>query len=336
MSHEIWQEKFVAVRRPAWHQLGQLAQDDLTATQAATEVDLLYTVSKYPLMAQTPAGPVSTGLTMVGRQEDDGTMVNYGVAAEFDLVMLEDVLPNLDELTTRYPLSAAGALKKGAAAFFTFTVSESSEVAGEEYQEYLTVVHSYAPGVAHKFIYSPVRVVCMNTLVAADDSATGRVAVSHNKKSAERLDAAYLVSTAMAQASVIKKNLEVLAATTVSEEQVTKVLEASYKMYRPTAKLDAMVEDLVGEDTMMTLMPKRESQERYYQSMMSLGNMAFERFNEEQPKLANTAYALLQSVIEVSDFRRGRDTVGTAEASLIGTKAQEKKAAYKAVMSLAS
>jgi len=228
------------------------------------------------------------------------------------VVMLQDVLPNLDDLATKYPLSAAGALRNGAEAFFTFGVSLSTEIAGEEYQEFLTVVHSYTPGVAHRFIYSPVRVVCQNTLSMSDGMATSKLSVSHNQRSKDRLDAGYLVSEAIAKVGTIKRNLEALSRVTVEDQ----------------ARMEPMVADLISDETMSTLFSKRESQENYYNNLCRMTRDSYATLNEEYPNTAGTAYNLYQAVVEVADWRRGKSTVGNAESAVVGTRAAEKRTAW--------
>jgi hypothetical protein len=263
-------------------------------------------------------------------------LVNYGIAGKFDVVMLADVLPNLDTLAGKYPLSAAGALRKGAEAFFTFTVSENAEIVGEQYREYLTVVHSYTPGVAHRFIYSPVRVVCQNTLVASETAASSRIRVNHTAKSAERLDAAYIVGDAMAQAAVIKKRLTEMSHTQISEETAKAVIEDTYARYRPSDRVDSLVADLVSDDVMTTLLPKNEGQQRYYQNLVNFATQAYAIYNDQYPKTAGTAYALYQSIVEVADFRKGKSARGSLESALIGPKAAEKKAAWEMLARIAA
>lgn len=334
MSHMIWGSKFAAVRVPCWHGIGKVYEDDVLPSVAATDIGLLYEVDKYPLVIKTPDGrDLNTGLAMVGRVMND-ELINYGVASKFDLVMLEDVLPNLDELASRYPLSATGALRKGAEAFFTFEVSNSTEIVGEEYREYLTVVHSYSPGVAHRFIYSPVRVVCQNTLVASVDRATSKFAVSHAANSKDRLDAGYIIGDAIARASAVKRNLEKLAQTGLNDEYAKGVVEKVYSRYQPSRKVDSMVADLVDDQTMSTLFNKKDSQERYFKNLCGMAMSAYDVLNQEHPKTAGTAYNLYQAVVEVADYRKGKSTVGNMESAVVGVRATEKRVAWDLLTSM--
>jgi hypothetical protein len=335
MSHDIWGDRFAAVRVPAWHGIGRVYDEVVVPSFAAEDNGLLYAVSKYPLVAQTPDGPVDTGMVVVGRVDADQGLVNYGVASKFDLVMLSDVLPNLDELASRYPLSAAGALRQGAECFFTFQVAKGSVVVNEEYDEFLTVVHSYTPGTAHRFIYSPVRVVCQNTLITSEGSATNKVTVHHTARSADRLNAAYIVSDAMARAAVVKANLTRLSQTKISDEVAQKVVEGTYARYRPTQKVDPLVADLVADETMSLLFRKNTGQQRYFENLIQCATQAYATYNEEYPETAGTAYGLYQSIVEVADYRKGRNEMGTMESAVVGARAAEKRAAWDLLMSVA-
>lgn len=335
MSHEIWEDRFVAVRVPAWHGIGQVFQEEISASKAAEEANLLYAVGKYPLAARVGSRYVNSGLVIIGREEGD-QLESFGVAKEFEITMLADIMEELDVLAARYPLSSAGAMRKGAEVFFTFEISGESDIVGEEYREYLAVLHSYRPGVSHKVMYTPVRVVCNNTLVMAESSAKSRLTVSHAAGATERLSAAYAITDALAQAASVKRVLKLMSQKKLSEAKADEVLARIYGRYKPKDKLDEAIIERVSEEVVRTYAPQRPSQVRYHDRMIEMARKAYEIFNDEHPQLSGTAYAMYQAVVEIADHRKARGEDGPYESALIGTRAQEKQVAWKVLANISS
>ncbi|HWQ28441.1 MAG TPA: DUF932 domain-containing protein, partial [Dehalococcoidia bacterium] len=330
--HDIYESRFVAVRKPAWHQLGVVFDEPIPPSEAVKRADLDLVPEVVPLLAATPDGKqVPTGFVAVGRWEED-RFVPYGQPArEFQLVRLDEVLPVLDEVASRYPLSAAGTLARGGEVFFTLDAGRS-EIAGEEYDEYLVYRHSYTPGVANTIMYTPVRTVCRNTLIAGEAEATIRLSTPHVGRATERTKASVVVAEAAHKASRIKQRLKRLAEIQLSQEQTIKVLEQVYAPYAPSDRLPSGVADLVDDDTLRLVTSSNERQRNYADRLIETTMAAYERFNDEFPAHAGTAYALYQAVVEAADWRKGR--ASAVESAVVGARAAEKARAWTILASL--
>lgn len=330
MSHDIYEGRFVAVREPAWHRLGVVFDEPVKPSRAVEVAGLDLGAEVAPLVARVGDQLVETDLVTVGRRGDDG-WVSYGVAKAFTVVQLCDLLTDLDAI--EYPLSAAGTLARGGEVFFTFDAGES-EVAGEQYHEYVVFRHSYTPGVAQQVMWTPVRTVCRNTLIAGEAAAKRAISVAHDDRVRERTKAALVVAQAVARGKSIKAKLERLARTQVTAEQVGDILRRVYAPYVPHKFDVSDVQDTVDESTLRVLVRPNDAAQRYADRLCETAIAAYERFNDEYPSLAGTAYAVLQAVVESADWRKGRDSA--AESALVGARAAEKARAWQLLTALSN
>jgi len=329
MSHEIYENRFVAVREPAWHRLGKVFESPIPPSQAVTEGDLDVVPVVEPLYLQGPNGPIDSGLIVTGRWED-GQFVVYGSPAkQFEVVELSKVLPELDRLAETFPLSSAGTLRKGSEIFFTFGVPDTTEIAGEAYKEYYVYRHSYAPGTANLVMYTPVRVVCNNTLITGERDASFKLSVGHTGRTEERTTAAIVIARAVRQADAIKSRLEALAKRQISRDTAVDILKKVYAPYAP-APVPASVSDLVSED--MVNLFNNPARAAYADRLVETTLAAYDRFNDEHPTVAGTAYALYQAAVEAADWRRGRASM--VESAVVGARADEKVRAWNLISSL--
>ncbi len=325
MSHGIHKEKFVSVREPAWHRIGLHFLEPIPPSLAASvsgfeEPDL------FPLML--PNGEPSGYYGVVSK---DGEVFGT-VTSRWELIRLEDVMDVLDEIAKEFPLSAAGQLREGRYVFFTF--EHRGQVLGEEYLKHIVVLHSYEPGKAWKVLYSPTRVVCMNTLVVSEKESSFTISVKHFRGAQGRARGAAIVAVSKAKQEEVDRKLEALAKVGDFDAQIDALLDYVYAFPEPPEFQGNESE----EDKQRAL--------RFYENRMEATAFAreaflesYERFNDEYPRLARTAYAGLQAVLETADWRTGpkrspKETRRLDEARVLGARAKEKVLGWRFVTSL--
>lgn len=331
MSHEILEKRFIAVREPAWHRIGTTFAEPIPPSQAVELAGLDLGAETLPLFGKKDDVLVPTDLISVGRF-DEGRWVSYGIGSKFTVLPLKDLLPTLDSVHQNYPLDAAGTLKDGGEVFFTFK-APASVIAGEEYEEYLVFRHSYTPGVAETVMWTPVRVVCRNTLVFGSTKATSKIDVAHLRNVGKMTTVALKLFEQLKRAQEVRARLEALTKKRLKEKDVSNVLDAVYAPYSPTKGIDLdQVGDLMPTEEIDLVRKRVDAQKRYVDLLKETTLAAFERFNVEHPALAGSAYALYQSVVEAADFRKGRDSM--AESAVVGTRATEKARAWNLLVSM--
>ena len=310
MAHEIWNEKFLAVRTPAWHKVGHLFTDPVSPSEATSFLDF-----KEPelVQLQLPNGEPVHYYAVKLEDEIFGVVSN-----KWEMIPLEPLLPHLDEFARHFPLSAAGQLRGGRLVFFTF--EHRGEILGEEYIKHLIVLHSYEPGRTWKLLYSPTRVVCMNTVIAAESDAVWELKIRHQRSDIEMIPQAILRAQAQALQEAVDQKLAAFAKIGDFDAQLDALFEHVYQMPKMPAQREKLK---LGEERAKELYDRQVKQ---VLELRQLARTAYNRFNDEQPRLANTGYAALQAVTEIADWRGNQKS---KESPLLGIRAMEKMRAWE-------
>jgi hypothetical protein len=343
----IFGERIVLSRTPGWHKLGTVFTDPTTPSEGLKMANMDYQIFKAQMAGQieTPFGtqlvPVE-GKSILFREPtaDDPLHRFLGTCGEdYEIVQNSDVASALDRLADTWPLETMGALDRGKTMFATLDAGLTT-VAGEEVHQYFLATNTSDGGTSMKIAFTPVRVVCQNTLVTGLKSATVSAALSHSRGILASLDARVDVIKKMQKASFTTlQAFEAMAKAAVDEAGTRAVLEAVYPLPVKPAKL-AAVEGIDSEQDIALLGQlwaeadsASQTWEYYCQRQMgfrSLAERLFARVNDEHPAIAGTGWALYNAVVESADYRKGADSV--AQSSIWGTRANEKKAAFSAVM----
>ena len=121
------------------------------------------------------------------------------------------------------------------------------------------------------------------------------------------------------------------------------VLKVSYPEPSRPRKLSLtkdITPDDVSKDTWLTILNdtkdmqmKFEKKKENQDKIRSAALTRFHVFNDEQPQLANTPWALWQAIVETEDYRKGWEVRNTSSA-LFGVRAATKARAFKSVSAL--
>ncbi len=315
MPHEIWESRFVSSREPAWHRVGLHFAEPIPPSEAASLAG--FREPQESELFLEDGTPVRDYKAITMDQEVFGI-----VSSSWRIFRLDDILPALDEIHEKYPLSAAGQIRGGRIVFFAF--EQRDEILGEEYLRYLVVLHSYQPGLAWKVMYTPTRVVCHNTLVAAQGDREWEYRVWHNAPRGTEMAVAVMAKYRAIQ-QLVDAKLEAFARIGDFDSQLDVLFEHVYP-YPPVPSQEEV--ERYG---------KEEVERRYqsaYERAKSLRSMArdsYDHFNWESPSLANTAYAALQAVTEVADWR---GNLKSKDSPVLGPRSMEKVRAWKYLSSL--
>ena len=193
------QHAFFSVRQPAWHGLGTVVQDYPTSRQAIAFAGLDYEVVKAPLFAKGADPLVSFAVPhQYATMRTDSNAVFGVVGKDYQIVQNTDAFAFFDAIVgggDGILYETAGALGDGQRIFITaklpgyIRVGNSDDVT-EKYI-FLTTSHDGSGSITAAF--TPVRIVCQNTLNAALRSAANVVRIRHTAGAKERLEQAYRV-----------------------------------------------------------------------------------------------------------------------------------------------
>ena len=184
MPSGILGQQFVGVES-AWHVLGKVRPNCISAKEAVNEGGMAYDIVKAPLAATLPDGnSVATEnyALMRAPNPDDPNWAYLGVCSQdYSFWQNVEIAEMVDSLidTTGWKFSTAGALDKGATLFICLK-ADSFSVRGDEVTEYFTYAETRNGKTSSNAIVSPIRVVCRNTLNVATDRASSLIPMRHH------------------------------------------------------------------------------------------------------------------------------------------------------------
>lgn len=188
MAHELeivnGEANMAYVGETPWHGLGKRVPADVSPEQMLKAANLDWTVEKRPLFYNTKTGPILTKTNALVRSTDEKVLtiisdnwnpVQNLEAFEFfnDFVMAGDM-----------EMHTAGSLRDGKMVWAMAQIKDSFELfGGDKVEGYLLFSNPHEFGRSIDVRFTPVRVVCNNTLtMALEGKAKHAVKVSHRIK----------------------------------------------------------------------------------------------------------------------------------------------------------
>lgn len=183
---------------PAWHQLGTVLPDGITVQDALEKGGLDYWVEKQPNVHRFPNGKeeVSTDSFFLYRTDTDAVLAG-SVGRVYKTLQNTEAFTIVDDLVNEgLKIDTAGVLRGGQNTFVSLQ-APSFSVKGDEVSQYLLITNPHDGKGAIRVMYTPVRVVCANTLSAALGSKSGtriRHSINAEAKVRETLEIMGLLS----------------------------------------------------------------------------------------------------------------------------------------------
>jgi len=193
MAHNLnfnnGQWAFAAKGEKAWHGLGQYVQEAMSAEEAIKLGGLDYTVEKRPLFIQAPDQSL---IEVPGHFSNVRTDTNAPlgvVKSRYTIVQNKDAFGFFDSIIEQGEaiFETAGALGQGERIFITAKLPEDMIVRGERVEKYIMLTNSHDATTTIIAGFTPIRVVCNNTLTAALKGLENRVSIPHTASADSRL-----------------------------------------------------------------------------------------------------------------------------------------------------
>lgn len=248
MAHNInynsttGRHSFFSVQQKAWHALGQIVQEYPTSGQAIKYAGLDYQVVKSPLFTKGSAiiqtsDIIETGSTKLEVPDyfatirtDNNTVLGV-VGKDYHIVQNREAFSFFDAIVggdDGILYETAGALGNGERIFITAKLPDYIRVGnGDDVTEkyiFLTTSHDGSGSITAAF--TPIRIVCQNTLNASLRSMSNVVRIRHTSGAKQRLDDAHKV---MGLANTLSIQLEDLfnhwAKVKVTDKEVKKLIQ---------------------------------------------------------------------------------------------------------------
>jgi len=202
MAHEIQEnDSMFSVGETPWHGLGVVLDSPPTILEGLEKANLNWTVRLLPLFCQIPvqgsgrrtAGEYYEVTNRAVLREDTNEILGI-VGANYTILQNTEAFKIFEPLVESKDLllETAGSLKNGRRVWILGRINaEGAEIGkGDEVRPYVLLSNSHDGTMAVRFGFTPVRVVCNNTLSIAEEGKTSKlIKIIHTQGVHESLDA---------------------------------------------------------------------------------------------------------------------------------------------------
>lgn len=189
-SNGTW--SFASAKEKAWHGLGQIVDKAMTSEEAIKLANLGYTVDKRPAYMEINGEYVQVPKKNVTYRTDTNDV--FGIVGDrYHIVQNTEAFQFFDAIVGEGEaiFETAGCLKKGEVVFITAKLPSYIAVKDDVVDQYLVLSSSHDGSRGIQVMFTPVRVVCNNTLSAAYGNSKYRVNITHTKNASEQLRKAH-------------------------------------------------------------------------------------------------------------------------------------------------
>lgn len=344
MAAGIWGDRVMSREKPMWHELGTVFSKKLKAVTAVKKSGCDYKVTLQPLGVDMGGFMIpAPGMAAIMREptpDDDQYRIFGTVAEDYGLIDNLWLAEQLDKLTGEWPVETIGALHHGKTFFMSLNAG-SAAVAGEEITQYFVVSDTKDGRNSLQIAFTPVRVVCQNTLTAGLKQATISGAIAHRKTIHSEVELKTDLFAQMQQAQHrVLESFEAMAGIILEDGDVAEIFEATYPYPRKPKNVKVLdtLRELDNAEEYQELIDKYTSVDAAWQAeferMDNFRNGAWEvldRMNQENGKLANSVWYAYNALVEVEDYRKGPEAT-TPASILFGSRARTKRRAWAAAM----
>lgn len=346
MAHEIFGERFWAREKPGWHELGHVFTGEVSPIEAVEQSGMDFRVFTAPLLVDLGGIQVPYNQVAIVREPtpDDYQYRVFGSASEnYTLIQNREIAELVTPLADKWPLETVGALQDGMTMFLTLYAGQE-EIKGDPIKMYFLIDDTRDGGSAMSITFTPVRVVCWNTLSAGRAAAIASRNLRHTTNIRDEAEwHVQLIGQMQKVQDKVVGAFEIMANATLLEQQIDKVIAKSYPYPRKPRKVQ-MRDELDPDELQRVdgLLESVRQAERNYETLKAKMDERREvvrqllgTFNDEQPNLANTGWAVYNSVVEFEDYRKEHGNEDALVSALFGGRARTKEYAYAAVLDAA-
>ncbi|RZJ83706.1 MAG: DUF945 domain-containing protein [Chryseobacterium sp.] len=213
MAHNLYynqrteKHSFFSVKEKAWHSLGTIIEDYPTSAEALQFAGLNYTVEKRPLFTLDNVNadllnemadgiePTFNVPNYFANVRTDTQEVLGVVGKDYQIVQNIEAFSFFDSIVGNdggIKFETAGALGKGAQIFITAKLPDHIRVGKDDLiEQYLFLTTSHDGFGSISAAFTPVRIVCQNTLNAAMKNQQNTIKIRHTSSAGEKLKQAH-------------------------------------------------------------------------------------------------------------------------------------------------
>lgn len=326
MAHNIHNEKFISLRQPAWHGLGQVINEEIGGVEAGEKLGLPIIVTR-PISSD---GIHIPGWKCIFGKEPGKPAVPYSVVSEdYHEITHADFLVAWDKATGKAPIETIGLLGKGENLFVT-TKLPTFDVKGDPCDSYLLAANILSGKQADFGRVTPVRVVCQNTLNLSASQFSEEFRVIHTGESIKQIETwlSTIWQTAKAKQEALKDAYTILANFTPNGVEVQEVVRAAYEGIEEP-EVDPYTKE--GLDILAQWEKQKKRVVEHRENVLHL--FEGQAVGADLASARGTGWGLWNAVVEYEDYIKPRRK---ATSALFGAGADRKQAAFDEILKLAT
>lgn len=218
-------DAFFSVKQKAWHGLGQIVDSYPTSAEAIKFAGLDYTVQKEKLF--TADEEVKNFFATV---RTDTKQIIGVVGSRYEVVQNETAFSFFDSLVsndTGIQYETAGALGNGERIFITAKMPDIIRIGRkDDIEEYIFLTTSHDGSGSIMAAFTPVRIVCNNTLNMALQNHSNAVYIKHTANADTKLkEAARIISIAHNTSEILETLFNKWAKVRVNDAELLKLIQ---------------------------------------------------------------------------------------------------------------
>lgn len=340
MSDKIMGDRAAFNRDAAWHLKGHVVPNGMTIKEASELVRLSdIQVELRPTFVDLGGVMEKAGQNAIVRlpTPDDDRYRVFGYCKDsYTVLQHTDLVDKAEKLTEKWPVETIGILGKGETLFLTLDAGER-EVKGDPIHQYFLLADTKDGQTGISLHFTPVRVVCQNTLMLGKAAAVSSARMRHSSNLSQELDwHIQMIGELQSVADKIIHQFELMADAALSEEGMGRILRAAYPTPRKPKKVE-LAESISAEEFFaMTgmMFGLKESQSAWESTRERMEErragamLLYNKFNDEQPNLARTPWAGYNAIVELEDYRKSERKEDVEFSAVFGMRALTKERAF--------
>jgi len=195
-NEQTQKHSFMSVKEKAWHGLGQVIAQYPTSSEAIQYAGLNFEVLKRPNIHPLPSGVniISENSYFTFRTDTEAVLGDK-IGRDYEVVQNTEAFSFFDSIVGGKDgilYETAGALGQGEIIFITAKLPDYIRVGRNDcIEKYLFLTSSHDGTGSINIAFTPVRVVCQNTLNAALRNQTNCIKIRHTASAGDKLKEAY-------------------------------------------------------------------------------------------------------------------------------------------------
>lgn len=221
---------FYSLREKAWHCFGQISETALSSKEVIEQAQLNYIVEKAPHIYRFPSGKeIISPDTFYTYRTDTEQILGDGLSADYNILQNADAFAFFDEVLKgeKVIFETAGALGKGEKIFITAKLPRYIKVGNDDIiEQYLFLTTSHDGKESIMIAFTPIRIVCNNTLNAAMGNCSNVVRIKHSSNLEQQLkEVSNVMGMVNTLTPIMEQAFNQFAKVKMSDKQVQRLIQ---------------------------------------------------------------------------------------------------------------